>query len=337
MIDTVKKIKKIGKGMHGSIYLVKDKNNKKYALKIEPIFKKDIKYSLSSNVWREIDFASTMYKKYPDHFMKLYDYKIDNVCNHEQDTKEFNFDEMSESQKNFYEKLYASKYCSVKLWTLVDMTLDELLQSWKKFNKSMFCDLLKQIVYVIYLINKEGYFHHDLHTKNIGLVKTNKKYINAFGAKIATNGYFIVILDYGLVLHNKYNLKPWEKKCIEYDNDLFSIVNTLIFPTVMSNVMLKYENIYDKVNIDDIDKEFLKDLLVNIDFDGSKWVNSNVNFFSQILYKIIFIDKYQKEIFGNKYKQTMPLFDCIPLGVVLYIIYNINDIQKVLVYLLNNI
>lgn len=68
--DNIHIIKKIGKGMHGSVFLVEDTiTNNKYGLKIEQVFKKDIKESLSSPIWREIEFSKTMSNKYPLHFI----------------------------------------------------------------------------------------------------------------------------------------------------------------------------------------------------------------------------------------------------------------------------
>ena len=75
-IDDIRIGKKLGFGMVGTTYLAKDKDNNKYALKIEHVLPKDIKKSLASAIWREIEFANTMGKKYPDQFMKVYDYKI---------------------------------------------------------------------------------------------------------------------------------------------------------------------------------------------------------------------------------------------------------------------
>jgi len=55
---------------------------KKYALKIENIFEKDTVKSLASPVWRKNDFAETLSKLYPNHFMTLYGYKIGDKCEH---------------------------------------------------------------------------------------------------------------------------------------------------------------------------------------------------------------------------------------------------------------
>lgn len=53
----------------------------------------------------------------------------------------------------------------------VDTTLDKL-----KLNELY--SILIQLSYIIYIMNKHGYTHNDLHMNNIGIKKTNKKYSN---------------------------------------------------------------------------------------------------------------------------------------------------------------
>jgi len=68
-------IKILGKGMHGTVYLVKNIEGKEYAMKVEQIFEKDLEQNSKSPVWREIDFANTMSSKYPQQFMKIFEYE----------------------------------------------------------------------------------------------------------------------------------------------------------------------------------------------------------------------------------------------------------------------
>ena len=222
-LNNINIIKTIGKGMHGTVYLVSDNNNNNYAMKIEPIFEKDIKQSLSSPIWREIEFCNTMNSKYPNHFIILYDHKIDNKCNHIQ-RFDFKMELLPKAQQTYYIKLFASKFCSVKLFSLIDMTLDQLFNSWKTFNKKVFYNLCIQYVYVIYLMKKEGYLHRDFHTKNTGVIKTTKKYITIFDKNIKTYGYLVQAIDFGLVINKKYKLKNYEKNSLKYSNDLLNCI-----------------------------------------------------------------------------------------------------------------
>lgn len=69
---------------------IKDKNDKKYAMKVEKILKKQAKKSFKYDLWREIEFVETMNKINKNHFMKLYDHFIDNKCKHKQDWTKIN-------------------------------------------------------------------------------------------------------------------------------------------------------------------------------------------------------------------------------------------------------
>jgi RIO-like serine/threonine protein kinase len=70
--DNIKITNKIlGIGMNGTVYLAKDSNNNKYALKIQKIFPKEVKKDLSQRLWREIYFADNLSRKYPDQFYAI--------------------------------------------------------------------------------------------------------------------------------------------------------------------------------------------------------------------------------------------------------------------------
>jgi hypothetical protein len=172
----------------------------------------DVKESLQSPIWREIYFAKILGKKYPQHFMKLYDYKIDDKCYLKKYGLAFTWKNLPKQQQKYYNTLYKSSYCSIKLWSYIDTTLRDLLKSWKTFHKNIFYDLLIQIVYIIYLINKEGFLHNDFTSANIGLVKTKKKYIKIMNSNVKTHGYIVQAIDFELNIHKKYKLYPYEKQ-----------------------------------------------------------------------------------------------------------------------------
>jgi len=334
--NDIKIIKELGHGLIGTIYLVQDiKNMKKYALKMENIFQKDTVKSLASPVWRENDFAETLSKLYPNHFMTLYGYKIDDKCKHQQITSPL--EDLPVSAQKYYKKLFSSHYCSIKLWSLIDTTLDKLLIDWKEFKFDMFYDLFIQIIYVVYLMNKHGYFHRDFHTANIGLIKTNEKYINILGENIPTHGYFIQAIDYGLVLHQKYILNNQEKNMLKYDNDLSAILIILIFDTYFSILTNKFKNIniYADIQINKQDKQLLEHFLEKITVNN-KWCKNSKTFLLKILYKILFFEKFERELLGDKFIEAIPLLYCIPLNVVLFIISNIYNTKDVLKYVVLN-
>ena len=220
----------IGKGLLGTIYLA-TYGNKKLAYKIEQIFDKDAIKSYKSPLYREIDFATKMHALYPLHFMKLYDWKIDNKCSHKQDLSslDFKLGDLPKVWQNYYQKLWLSKTCAIKLYSYVDTTLHNIMWKNKKFNHAVFYDLSIQVFYVVYLMNKHGYLHNDFHSKNIGLNKTTDKYITIFNNRVKTHGYHVVALDYGTVLHKKYILKKNEKYMLANENDMFTLANRILF------------------------------------------------------------------------------------------------------------
>jgi serine/threonine protein kinase len=149
-IDDYKIIKELGSGVFGTTYLVK-KDNKEYALKIEKILEKDIKEDLSSPVWREIDFAKNLGNLYPDQFMKLYDYDIIDNCTHNQKYPDYVKYFIKELQDSLSEKTQ-SIYCSRKVYSLIDTTLEYLIKKKLKDQNQIY-SIIIQICYIVYLMN----------------------------------------------------------------------------------------------------------------------------------------------------------------------------------------
>jgi hypothetical protein len=310
LISEITKLKELGKGMTGTVYLCEDMFSNKYAMKIQQILKKDIK----EKVFREKDFAETMSSKYPEHFMTLYDNKIDETCKHKQSWSgmHFKMKDLPKEQQTYYTKLFASPYCSISVWSLIDMTLDEYINS-SQFKKEHFRDLLIQVMYVIFLIQKEGYFHTDLHFHNIGLVKTKKKTINVLGKDIPTHGYLVQAIDYELILHKKYKLKVWEEIRLKNDNDVFVII------TCLFNDQLKQ---FHEIVLTDVDIDILSGLL------PKRLTDENKNYFLRILYRLLFWNKWQ----SNLKEQKEPIL-LVPIDVILFMIKNIYNTNKIIEYL----
>ena len=77
ILSNYKIIKELGYGIFGNVYLIKNKTeNKKYALKIQHVEKKDINLNNKSNnkssIWREINFSLNFANKYPSQYVKLW-------------------------------------------------------------------------------------------------------------------------------------------------------------------------------------------------------------------------------------------------------------------------
>jgi len=101
----------------------------------------------------------------------------------------------------------------------------------------------------MYLCNKSGYLQRDWKMDNIGLIKTDDKYINIFDSKIKTHGYKVVLLDYGAIIHKKYILSSYEKNIFRNKmTDLF-----FMFDRYKYNMIFNFKEFENKYNVDTFD------------------------------------------------------------------------------------
>ena len=323
-------IKELGKGMHGTVYLVKDIYNNEYAMKVEQILEKDMIETSKSYLWREIDFANTLSNKYPNQFMKIYKYE-NKKCDYVHTLTETQKKSLNEEAIKYYNELNESHYCSIKLTSTIDDILENII--YKLSDKKIILDLLIQVVYIAYLINKEGYYHRDFHPENIGVVYTKDEFIEILKNKIPTHGYILQAIDYGMVLHKKYQLDESEKNALTYNNDLYRIFYKIIFKIMLKKLIERYPNINinKKISISENDSKVLEPYLKNIKINNSDWVNKNYNYFQQLLYKIVFFDKFQDQL---GIIDKIELFDFISVKSVIFIVINFYDLKKILKHLI---
>ena len=239
-------IKQLGMGAYGTTYKV-EYNNKFYALKKQKILQSDTKKNLKSNIWREIEFYKWINKlsSYDQiFFMKLYEYNIENSCDLEQ--------EVDNKQLN------RSKICLNLLVDLKDGVLQDLTLS-KEQNNS----LLIQMLYIIYLLRKSNWIHHDVHPGNIGykIVDTNIKLnikINKKTYKIPTYGYIFSLIDYGYCANKRFLKSSIEKKNYKLNYslnfDLWCFLEEYIFNYYKNINSLKKNNVDIKKLHDKITK-----------------------------------------------------------------------------------
>lgn len=305
-LDKYKIIKKIDSGDFGTIYLVK-KDKKEYALKIEKILEEEVKEDLSSPVWREIDFSNNLGNLYPDQFMQIYDYDIIDECKHDQEYPGIMKDPIKDKHK--YVKIYMenrikSKYCSRKIYSLIDIELRKLIPKLK--NQNEIYSIVIQICYAIYLMNKHGYTHNDLHNGNIGIIYTNKKYIKIFDEDIPTYGYQVNIIDYGLILHHKFILK---------DKNIYGFDEKIMHENNLKNELKK------SLSRLLFDHSVLRKIFINLDADyddiSNKFYNSNKGKVLQsitinkdeVFYLYLMINplQWEKLILGKSFKKYIPI------------------------------
>jgi len=298
-------IKEVGLGLQGTVYLVKNQHNDKYAMKIEKILK-----SKKHKIWREIDFSNSMQKIKSKHFMKIYDYWFDKNCNHKQSWNKI-------INKNNYNTILKKSviesklnYCSIKIYSFVDLNLHELIKQ-NKIKLDQYYDIFIQCLYIMYLCHQNGYLYIDWKFTNIGLVKTNNEYINIFGKNVKTHGYFAVLIDYGIILHQKYKLTKTQKNF--FDNK----INNLFFMFIKS--------------------EHEQNMILNLeDFENIKYDDDKINNFLPLIHNKhnddILKPFIHKLIYDTEQKKSKLL---IPLEVVKFMIKNIYDIKKCILFLIN--
>ena len=335
MLDEIQIGKQLGKGMMGTTYLATDNKGNKYAYKIERILPKTVPKSLKSSYWRENDFATNLANKHPNQFMVLYDSKIDSSCTHQQilPSKD-KLENLPKAMQNYYKKLTTSPYCSIKLWSLIDGTMENLLIPKLMISKEVLYALLLQIVYIVYLINTASYLHNDFHIGNIGYLKTDKKTVNILGQNILTHGYLIKAIDYGLVLHNKYQMTKNEHIDYENNNDLLTVFN-------MFAIEWKTENIGNKkwdweyqwmepIKISKKEKEALETYLL----EGIKLHKGICDFLTNKLFKLLEWQKWQQRVLGDDNIKCIEPHYLIPLEYILFLAKNCYNPKKVLEYLI---
>ena len=228
--EKIKIIKELGKGLFGSVYLVKI-DNKIYALKRQKIVKEAIKKNYKYEIWKEIDFykwINKLNKNDQIFFMKLYDYQIVE-CNYIHKPEKI-------IDLQLYNKLKKSPYCIDLLFDVKDITLRELINKNDLDYKERL-SIIIQCLYTMYLMHQSNYYHNDTHTGNIMITdcdynKIIKLNINKKTYNLKTYGYIVSFVDYGLINHPKYLLNKKDKTNYFFNKnhnmDLFVFIDTCL-------------------------------------------------------------------------------------------------------------
>jgi hypothetical protein len=331
-------IKFIGKGVNGYVYLVK--YNKYYAMKIQKILEKDL-IDNSSQIYREIEFAKTMYTLYPRHFMKLYKHKINKKCMIEPYSRppDLILDKIgNDHEKYIYlqymkqksKKLNNSSICCVNLWSTVDITMSQWIKKYKSEYTKIY-DLFVQYLYIVYLIQINNYSHNDLHLDNLGMNKTSKKSIKILGNRINTHGYYIVAIDYDRIVSNKYSLNDNDMRILKNESDLIDFFNSLIIIYYLDfSAEYPDEDMYEAPSIKPSHEKYLQKYINRNIFSSDVMYNQMLS----AIYKIVYYKKYQKFILGNTFTEPVKLTKYIPRHVSLHIAKNYYNIENGLGYMI---
>ena len=290
-----KKEIEINKGRNGTVFRV-TKGSKIYALKKQKIpedialelnlkFKNKITISdTTNNYLREIYFNKFINKKSKKHFAVLYKYKIeesdfqhvlnDSYLNIKPDRKEKN------------DNNNKSKYTLTYLYDIKDGDLDSI---FKILNRNQFISMLIQILYALYLMHINDFFHNDISLKNICYKKTELPYIKIFNFKIPTYGYIYSLIDFTSV--TSINFKYDDSKLLSMyltNNSLNDNISLIVFLLNNDNFVdflnksiknrindfKKYNNILLNKKIYDEDIEYFNKKIIN--FEEIKYYIRNI-------------------------------------------------------------
>lgn len=324
-IDNYKIIKTLGHGMSGTVYLVK-KGNKKYALKIEHILEKDIKKSNKSLVWREIEFSIKFGNHHNDQFMKLVDYDIIDNCHHIQKYR-FDLSYFPKNKQEEYKKLSQSKYCVRKVYTLIDTTLDKIIE---KLTIKQIYSMIVQIAYALYLLHSNNYIHGDFHWENVGVIKTKNKFIKIFDHNVPTYGYIYQLIDYGSILNKKDIANKKEET-------RFNEVIGYELRTIKDFLMItKFWKEVRKYKINTPFKEFYKEFRKTEEYHLIKTITNN-KYSQMYLFDILYAEKSQRMTLGNKFKKVMKVKLLIPLEDILYMVKYENNYKDMIDYFIDKL
>lgn len=323
-------LKELGYGMFANVYKIKTPNKKVYALKIQHIVKSDLKPNLKSSVWAEINFSLNFANKYPNQFIKLYEYDFiksydfTNQCDNKQKYP-FDISQFPNNLKKKIDQLTHSPYCVRMVYELIDGNLYELDG---KLSLKQIYSLIVQLTYSIKLLHTNNYVHGDIHNRNIGWVKTTNAKIKLGKLQVPTFGYIFKLIDYGMVV-NRSN-KMGKKEKVEFENNLANELVLLVHFMVDSAI-------YDYINKNKMDynlpyAKFKKTRFYNLIRKYS--TNKYVQLF---LFDILFPDEYQSMAFGEYYIKTIPRKLYLPFEDIEYFILNYKNPDLIIKYFNNKL
>jgi len=193
-------------GANAANYKVKI-NKKYYAIRRQKISDSDaniiknIDFNNLSNIYNNVNIrlikfiyvGLVMNKINKDHFLNIYNINLI-------EEKKYMIPRMDRHEdwylKN-YEEMKTFNYCFDIITELKD---GNFFMIRDKLNKKQLYSAIIQIIYALYLMHSNDFYHDDIHEANICFIKTNIKNLN-----IPTYGYIFTIIDYEGVHSYKFN------------------------------------------------------------------------------------------------------------------------------------
>ena len=197
-------ISEINCGCFSTVYKIKI-GSKYYALRRQKVLKDEaVEYNYNFknnkilentrtgyfNIYKVLYFNNFINKINKNHFSILYNYQI-NKCNFTQKLLDRCIGAEHLTRRNL---LLKSKYCFDMIFDIKDGSLDNIINN---LSQNQFYSLIIQILYGLYLMHKNKFYHKDTNITNLCYKKTSIKYLNILGLNVPTFGYIFSIIDYG--------------------------------------------------------------------------------------------------------------------------------------------
>lgn len=325
-LDKYNIIKELGQGMVGITYLVEFDSNQ-YALKIEKIPESHAldKFNTKYAEWREIEFSEQFGNNYPEQFIKLYAWDIIDNCDYSNPN---DFTHLPKEVQTRLQEKIDSKFCIRKLYSLVDTDLSKII---KTLNKKQIYSLIIQTAHIIWLLDTEGYSHNDLHGQNIGVIYTDKKYINILNDKIPipTYGNIFTALDFGNLTKNTWKLTEYEKNF--KSKDTIRILTKLVKYEIKFDVGSKQNN--KLLTVKEIGSGSMNKIIETVEWeDLDQYITDSNPNDKIILYQILYPDIFQQIFFGDNYNSTIKLVYLIDIDDIIYFMKNKSNLKKIIKY-----
>ena len=205
-MDNIEVIDQVGKGMFNTVFLVKSDNNLFALRRQKIIYSEATSNDPRFSIVRELSFYKWIDDLSVDdsiHFMKMYRYKI-YECNFVHEPRIA----IPQHEIDLHNKLKKSPHCIDMLVELKDGMLFKLILK-KSLTTSQRYSITIQVLYALYLMHRDGYYHGDSHIGNIAYTSCNNdrmiKYtIGDRTYELKSYGYIISFIDYGLVMDTDY-------------------------------------------------------------------------------------------------------------------------------------
>lgn len=274
-------------------------NKKKYIVKIEYVTKED-KINKNSQKQKEVEFSLKFGNKHKDHFMELIHHYFQNNCTIEL-RWELNNPPKPWTKKliNEYKSIMNQHICLYKVYTKMDVILNNVLN---ELTHKQLYSMLLQVSYAMNLLHKNNYIHGDLHSGNVGAIKTLKRATIKLGSvTIPTYGYHWKLIDFGMTLHKDDIKTKFDKERFNLEMD--DMYDEGLFYNLQTYIEHKGNYTYD---------ELIKIIKKTEEFKLIEEIHSKNKTIQYGLYQTLYPDKFIELLGGKIIKPAiLPIYDLI--------------------------